>query len=224
MRRIACFESASRGNLLLPHETDPSIGTQDGDLHGCWIPTASNKARAHHTRKSLRLLVAEDHLVNQAVARRYLKRPFGRDGRQWTRRVEAVTKASFEAEFMDVQMPAMDGFEATAEIRRREQSSGRRVPIFAMTAHAMNGDRQRCLEARDGWAMSRNAYGPKNSARCFRRLKRRSTHGPATGIEGAGPRIPALGNRRRIHGRQVSGMSPATPGTPAHAFPPAVWH
>ena len=63
---------------------------------------------------------------------------------------EAVDKFSrqrFDAVLMDVQMPVMDGFEATAAIRKIEQPSGSRVPIVAVTAYAMRGDRERCLAA-----------------------------------------------------------------------------
>ena len=59
----------------------------------------------------------------------------------------ALEKQSFDLVFIDVQMPEMDGFEATAAIRAKEKGSGNHLPIFAMTAHAMAGDRERCLEA-----------------------------------------------------------------------------
>jgi CheY-like chemotaxis protein len=61
--------------------------------------------------------------------------------------VEAVEKGSFDAILMDVQMPEMDGFEATAAIREKEKLTGAHIPIIAMTAHALKGDQQRCLEA-----------------------------------------------------------------------------
>ena len=97
----------------------------------------------------LHVLVVEDNVVNQTVATRMLERWGCRvdvvgDGRQ---AIEAVARVTYDVVLMDVQMPEMDGFDATVAIRQQEAGTGRRVPIVAMTAHAMDGDRDRCLEA-----------------------------------------------------------------------------
>jgi signal transduction histidine kinase/CheY-like chemotaxis protein len=97
----------------------------------------------------LRILVAEDNPVNQRLVIRLLEKRGHRvvlaaDGRQ---AIEALNQGSFDLVFMDVQMPEMDGFEATAIIREKEKKTGKHQPIIALTAHAMTGDRDRCLAA-----------------------------------------------------------------------------
>lgn len=100
-------------------------------------------------RRSLRILLAEDNPVNQEVAVELLD-ALGHvvvvvnNGRQ---AVASAADNAFDIIFMDVQMPEMGGFEATAEIRKAQTSGGGHVPIVAMTAHAMKSDRQRCLDA-----------------------------------------------------------------------------
>ncbi len=94
------------------------------------------------------ILVVEDNPVNQAVAQGMLVRrgysvEIAQDGLE---AVEAVFNGHHAAVLMDCQMPGMDGYEATAEIRRR-QGAGAHIPIIAMTAHSMKGDRERCLAA-----------------------------------------------------------------------------
>ena len=97
----------------------------------------------------LEVLVAEDNIVNQRVARGLLtKRGHAvtvvDNGRK---AVEALANGVFDLVLMDIQMPEMDGFEATAEIRRRDRDAGTHTRIVAMTAHAMSGDSDRCLRA-----------------------------------------------------------------------------
>ena len=97
----------------------------------------------------LRILVTEDNVVNQNVALRLLKKEghhvvLAKNG------LEAIrfsAEQEFDVILMDLQMPEMSGIEATAAIRDRERESGIRIPIVAMTAHAMKGDRERCLAA-----------------------------------------------------------------------------
>jgi two-component system sensor histidine kinase/response regulator len=101
------------------------------------------------TERRLRVLLAEDNAVNQRLALRLLEKQghtvvVAGNGRE---AVEATAREPFDLVLMDVQMPELDGLEATALIRAREQTHGGHVPILALTAHAMKGDRERCLEA-----------------------------------------------------------------------------
>jgi two-component system sensor histidine kinase/response regulator len=98
---------------------------------------------------ALRILLVEDNLFNQQVAMGLLKRQghdlvVAENGRE---ALDALERESFDLVLMDVQMPQMDGLEATVLIRQREQGSDNHIPIVAMTAHAMKGDEERCLAA-----------------------------------------------------------------------------
>jgi CheY-like chemotaxis protein len=99
--------------------------------------------------RPLRILLAEDNETNQKVAASMLEKQghsvtVAPDGRQ---AVEAHSSQSFDLILMDVQMPEVGGLEATRTIREREKVTGGHVPIVALTAHALIGDRERCLEA-----------------------------------------------------------------------------
>jgi two-component system sensor histidine kinase/response regulator len=99
--------------------------------------------------RSLRVLLAEDNPVNQRLALRLLEKRGHRvalagNGRE---ALDALEKETFDLVFMDVQMPEIDGLAATATIREKEKGSGLHQPIIALTAHAMKGDREKCLAA-----------------------------------------------------------------------------
>ena len=104
---------------------------------------------AEQVRSPLRILLAEDNAVNQHLARKLLEKrghkvAVAGDGRE---ALDALDREPFDVVLMDVQMPLMDGFEATAAFRARENGTGRHLPIIALTAHAMKGDQERCLQA-----------------------------------------------------------------------------
>ncbi len=145
-----CRGSGAAGALLKPVREDElravllQASGREGDEGASIAPQELPAAS-----RSLHILVAEDTPVNQRLAQRLLER-LGHtcvvvdDGRA---AVEAYEGGRFDAVLMDVQMPVMSGFEATAAIREFDRRTGRRAFIVALTAHAMQGYRQRCLEA-----------------------------------------------------------------------------
>ena len=99
--------------------------------------------------RPLRILLAEDHPVNQELVLGILgieghTVSLAKNGRE---AIEILENEKFDVVLMDVQMPEMDGYQATAAIRRRERHTGGHMPVIAMTAHAMKGDREKCLAA-----------------------------------------------------------------------------
>ncbi len=112
-------------------------------------PQKKPEAKSKAARRSLKIMVAEDTPFNQTFILRLLEKSgfypiLVENGRQ---AVEAFNPDAIDVILMDVQMPELDGFEATREIRKLEARSGGHVPIIAMTAYATEGDRERCLEA-----------------------------------------------------------------------------
>ena len=123
--------------------------------------------------KGIKVLVAEDNPTNQEIALAILEGAgmVVEVVKNGSEAVEAFQGGGFDAILMDIQMPEMDGYEATRMIRRREEESGivrrtERIPIIAMTAHAMKGDEEKCLEA----GMDAYVSKPINQNRLFRTL------------------------------------------------------
>jgi signal transduction histidine kinase/DNA-binding response OmpR family regulator len=119
---------------------------EKGEMH---VVTRFSVQDARDPARSLRVLLAEDNLVNQRVGTRLLEKRGHRvviagNGRD---ALLALEKEKFDLIFMDVQMPEMDGFEAIAAIREKEKGTGNHQEVIALTAHAMTGDRERCLAA-----------------------------------------------------------------------------
>jgi len=116
-------------------------------LHRGSVP--DTVASAAEALPPLKVLLTEDNRINQRLATRMLEKQ-GHDvhiANNGQEALDALERGPFDVVFMDVQMPVMGGFEATRRMRERERTTGDRTPIIAMTAHAMKGDRERCLDA-----------------------------------------------------------------------------
>jgi signal transduction histidine kinase/CheY-like chemotaxis protein len=155
-------------------------------------------------RRPLRVLLAEDNATNQMLAVTLLEREghtvevvgTGREA------LAALERQAFDVVLMDVQMPEMDGFEATAFIRSRERGTGRHLPVIALTAHAMKGDRERCLQA----GMDDYVTKPLQARQLWRALHDRvpgirAGPSPEEGAEGALDRAALVA---RLGGREDS--------------------
>ncbi|MCU0722136.1 MAG: response regulator [Planctomycetes bacterium] len=143
------WEAAGGLRLLKPiraRALEEAVGAALG------LPGDSSRAEtsgADAPEEYYRVLLVEDNPVNRKLIATLLRK------RGWTveeavdglRAVEAFAREPFDAVLMDIQMPGMDGFEATRRMRQAEGGRGRRTPVVAMTAHAMKGDRELCLEA-----------------------------------------------------------------------------
>jgi PAS domain S-box-containing protein len=132
--------------------------------------------RSRTAQHPLRILLAEDNPVNQEVAVHLIERRghsviVAENGRE---AVEAIERHKFDLVLMDVQMPEMGGLEATRVIREKEKGGGHHLPIIAMTAHAMQGDREQCLEAgMDGYLAK--PIDPKTFLQTVEGISERST-------------------------------------------------
>lgn len=133
-------------DLGLQPESAATQPTADAE---CAPPAPLEEASSALAESVSRVLVVEDNAVNRALAQRLLqKRGFqvtlASNGME---ALSATRGAEFDLILMDLQMPEMDGFAATAEIRKRESAAGKHTPIIALTAHALKEDRERCLAA-----------------------------------------------------------------------------
>jgi PAS domain S-box-containing protein len=166
--------------------------------------SSAARTRARAARQPLRVLLAEDNPVNQEVALRLLERRghsviVAENGRQ---ALTAIERHKFDLVLMDVQMPEMGGLEATQLIREKEKSTGEHLPILAMTAHAMQGDRERCIAAgMDGYLAK--PIDPKSFLQTVEGIKQRAEQTSDTTPKEAVAREEAADGRRALDAKAL---------------------
>ena len=148
-----CRELGLTASLFKPILRAELLETLDRALRAPSPPEVSARRNRAKTRREkiggLRILIAEDRPENQAVLQGLLKKGgfIAKTVNNGREALAALEKQSFDAVLMDIHMPELDGLAATAAIRDKEGAAGARLPIIAVTAHAMPGDRERFLEA-----------------------------------------------------------------------------
>jgi CheY-like chemotaxis protein len=145
---LAATAREAKTPSVQPEGVGPQGGPRGRGSEGYETPLVTRHS-LREARQHQRILLAEDNVVNQVLASRLLEKHghsvvVVNNGRS---ALEALDKEKFDLVLMDVSMPEMDGLETVAAIRAREEATGFHLPIIAMTAHAMKGDRERCLEA-----------------------------------------------------------------------------
>jgi CheY-like chemotaxis protein len=146
-----CKEKGISGYLLKPVKQSELLDTLSIS-YGQTIDEEMPLLTRHvisEARRRLKILLAEDNIINQKLAARILEKrghciSIANNGKA---AVQAMEKETYDIILMDVQMPEMDGFVATKRIREIEKETGKHIPIAAMTAHTMKGDKEKCLEA-----------------------------------------------------------------------------
>jgi PAS domain S-box-containing protein len=153
------------------------------------------------TRRSEVLLIAEDYPVNQQVAQLYLEQlGFASDVANNGKEVlEALSRNDYALLLMDCQMPELDGFETTMAVRKSEFLTGRHIPIIAMTAHAMTGDRERCMAAGMDDYITK-PVDPKELGETVNRWLLRNTGGSDQSVESRPDEPVDLANVRARYG------------------------
>jgi two-component system sensor histidine kinase/response regulator len=150
---------------------------------------SSKRPLAASSAHPVRVLVAEDNPVNQALIKRLLTKwghtvVIAQDGKQALSLLEIE---KFDVILMDLQMPEINGFEATTAIREKERATGNHVLIIALTAHALKGDRERCIDA----GMDEYVAKPIDAHKLFEVLESAAARAVTTGNNGR-PHVPAF--------------------------------
>jgi signal transduction histidine kinase/CheY-like chemotaxis protein/HPt (histidine-containing phosphotransfer) domain-containing protein len=182
-----CREMGLAGYLSKPlkqSELFDAIVTALSKKPSCQVEPPSPKPQSKSRRK-LQILLAEDNPVNQRLAVKLLEKQGHRvvvtaNGKE---ALAALEREKFDLILMDVQMPEMGGFEASGRIREREKTTGGHIPIIAMTAHALKGDRERCLEA----GMDAYVAKPVESRLLFEAIDSMAPAEPLSASEAATP-------------------------------------